>query len=92
VDLQACRAAAVASMELSTMLVPTATGGVLQSMIRQTPGTESCTTTVAISTGPSPISRTGFLFVASEISPIAIGLDSFDNLIIYTPKAEQILK
>jgi hypothetical protein len=43
---------------------------------------------VAISAGSTAIRGTGFLFVASGINLF----DSFDNLIIYTPSVERILK
>jgi len=56
------------------MLVTTATGGVLQSLILPS-GSETCTTTMAISTGASTICNTGFLFVAS-------GINLFDYLTI----------
>ena len=87
-DLQACRAATVTPMVHSTMLATTATGGVLQSSIQQTPGTASWAIAVAISAGSTAIRGTGFLFVASGINLF----DSFDNLIIYTPSVERILK
>lgn len=90
--LQACRAAPVSTMEHSTVLAASATGGVLQSTVHQAPGTAPCSITMAVSAGPATIRKTGFLFVASGISQIAIGLDSFDNLIIYMPSVERILK
>ena len=72
--LQACRAASVAAEVHSTMLVTSATGGVLRRPVLQTPGTAPCTTTMAISTGSTTISKTGFLFVASGIDNLLSNL------------------
>ena len=87
-DLQACRAASVAPMDHSTMLAASATGGVLQRTMQLTPGSATCSISMALSTGPAAVRETGFLFVASGINLF----DSFDNLIIYTPSVERILK
>jgi len=62
-------------MEHSSMLVTSATGGVLQRRFQRSPGPETCTTTMAISSGTTSISETGFLFVAS-------GINLFDYLTI----------
>jgi hypothetical protein len=71
------------------MLAAAATGGVLQRPLQQSPGSAPCTTTMALSTGsPTSLSPSVFLFVASGINLF----DSFDNLIIYLPKAKRFLK
>jgi hypothetical protein len=76
VDLQACRAATVTTMEHSTMLASTATGGVLQRIIQPSPGSAAWTTPVAVSSGAASLSGAVILFVAS-------GTNLFDYLIIY---------
>jgi hypothetical protein len=69
-------------MDHSSTLASTVTGGVLQSTIQTMPGTASCITPMAMSTGTTSIRKTGCLFVASGINlfvPMYIGID---NLII----------
>ena len=87
-DLQACRAAAVTTMEHSAVLATAAAGGVLQRPVQRTPGPATWAITVAVSAGATTVRKSGFLFVASGINLF----DSFDNLIIYTPSVERILK
>ena len=56
---------------ISTALAATvAGGGVLHSTIRTVPGSGPCFTIVAMFTGSKAVRITGFLFVASGISPV----------------------
>ena len=76
---QVFRAVTVATMERSTTLATTDSGGVLRSSIQAMPGAASCFTAMALLTGATAIRQMGCLFVALGINLF----DSFDNLIIF---------
>jgi len=65
---QVFRAVAVTTLAHSTPLATTVAGGVLRRAIRAVPGTASCFTSMAVSTGPATISGVGSLSVASGIN------------------------
>ena len=75
------------AMEHSSLLVASATGGVLRRPVQPTPGSAACTTTMASSTVTTTISKTGFLFVVSGINLFY----SFGNLINYRKAVEIFL-
>ena len=62
--LQPFRVATVTTMEHSTTLVTTVTGGVLLRAIPIAPGTGTCTTITALCTGSAAVRSWGFLSVA----------------------------
>ena len=66
--LRPFRVATAISMAPSTGLVPPAIGGVLRSTIRVTPGSKSCTTLTAASSGKPAVRETVFLSVVYEIN------------------------
>ena len=83
--LQACRAASVPTMEHSTLLVTPAAGGVLRRALQGPPGAAPWSTTLALFTGPTTISKTGFLFVASGIDNLPICLFDYLGVWGYAP-------
>ena len=69
------RVVTVAPVARSATLGNTVTGGFLRSSIRLTPGSATCTTVAAASSGASTVRTPGFLFVV-------YGINSFDYLSI----------
>jgi len=79
-DFQVFQAVTVAAtMEHSTALARTVTGGVLLRAIHLVPGTAGCFTTEAVQTGAPTIRRVGFLSVASGINSICSCSAGFAN-------------
>jgi len=75
--LQPFRVATVTTMENSTTLGSTVSGGVLRRPIPMTPGTAACTSISAAYSGAASIRRSGFLSVACGIK-----INLFDYLTI----------
>ena len=71
--------AVVPAMEHSTTLATTVSGGVRQRAVQASPGTATCSTTRAMFTGTTMVSRMGCQFVAFGIDYFSIDRTVFNS-------------